>query len=370
MRLLLWGWVLLALGCGSKNLQLPASGGEALWPQSGGGSNGLSASEKGPQPPLRLLWEAEVDGAPVGQALWDDGLLLQLTHAPSFYAFDPFDGRRVGKRGNDDLFCGAPALAGPLLLYAEVGSRHAGLRALDRASGKILWQEGEFGCARLTVRGDTVWAASENGFVAALNLSDGETLWRVDTEGPVRVAPSLEGERLYIGDSTGQLLALLASDGQEIWRTRLEAGVRLRPAVDGERVYTADGHGTVAALKVADGEVLWKHAFKALPADAAALADGLLVVGGVDRKIRALETLSGRLRWSFTAEGVVRGAPATNGRTVYCVSGDGYLYALELQSGRLAWKYQVGAPLLAGVSLGQRRLAVVSEEKRIYVFAP
>ena len=54
--------------------------------------------------PLHSFPRAPAQRRGARRALRDAGLLLQLTHAPSIYAFDQFDGRKVGKRGNDDLF--------------------------------------------------------------------------------------------------------------------------------------------------------------------------------------------------------------------------------------------------------------------------
>jgi outer membrane protein assembly factor BamB len=362
---------LLLLGCGAPNLHLPQqTGQEPVWAQWGGSAAGTGVQKLGPEPPLRLLWQRGVGGVPVGPGLIDGSLLLLWTHAPAIRAFDLVDGAAVGKRNSDDLFCGGNLLSGDILVFAEVGSSEAGLRALDRRSGKSLWHKPGFGCAWMAARGDTLWTAAEGGTLAAFSLAEGEELWTAEFDGQLRVGPSVSGDTVYIGDSLGDWAALGAADGEEKWRIRLEAGIRTRPVEVGGLVYCVTGDGTLNAVAAADGELVWEYGLEALPTPELAVADGAVVVGTVDREILAFEATTGEPRWRFATQGVVRGALAATAKTVYCGSADGYLYALDIETGRLQWKYQLDGPLLSGISLGQQRLAVVTEKKTAYVFGP
>jgi outer membrane protein assembly factor BamB len=68
------------------------------------------------------------------------------------------------------------------------------------------------------VRGDTVYVASLNGTVAALDTTTGETRWRVDTVGmdldtgglqnPLFASPVIEGDTVFACSVDGTVYAI------------------------------------------------------------------------------------------------------------------------------------------------------------------
>lgn len=359
--------VLLA-GCQSKALYLPGrpSAADGQWTQIGG-ARGDANLPQGPAPPLRLLWQQGIDASPWHQPFFDGRLLLVWSRSPTVYAYDLFDGSRLGKRAIDDRVCGASAVVGPWLVFAQKGGQETDLRALDRRNGKVAWRLDGLGCVRMAARNDTLWVADEAGALLAVTAKDGQEIWRLAVDGQLRVEPGLGRQALYGGTSRGDVVAVDAASGHERWQTRLDAAIRSRPLVRDDSVYVATAAGTVAALG-ADGTVLWQQSLGVLPTPGLALGGDVLVVGTVDRQYHALDAASGRRLWSFATEGVVRSAPAIAGQVVYGASSDGHLYALDLESGRLQWKYRLDGPVVSGIGLGKGRLAVVTEERTLYVF--
>jgi len=356
--------LLLAAACSPKLFLLPGErGGD--WEQTGGGIEGKSFREEELKPPLQLLWSQKLNGAPIGGALLAGDLLLQLTTAPTLYAFDRRSGQRLGKQGFDLDACAPPALSGELLALSQLGEE-AELQALDRGTRKVRWRlPGKF-CAPLAARGDTVWAAGEDGVLRALDASSGTELWQMEIGGRLRTGVAVRGGMIFVG--SGELLALKASSGEEIWRRRLESQLRTRPTLGGGRVFVGTAAGQIVALEVESGGELWRTELGGLPAPGMALGAQALVIGTVDRGIYGLDPQSGEQLWGFATKGVVRSSPAVAGTTAYCGSSDGHLYALDLESGKMLWKYRLDGPVLTPVSLGAGAVSVTSEKGTVYVF--
>ena len=361
----LWA-LILAVGCGPKLFFL-AGVGENDWGQTGGRADGRAFRPKGVDPPVQLLWSRSLNAAPMGGALFAGGLLLQPSARPSLYAFDRLSGQRLGKQGFDEAICGAPALAGEVLILA-VDGREARLRGIDRRTRKERWNyPGRF-CTDLAVVGDTLLAAEEGGTLVALDATDGRELWTAEIGGRLRVGPSAAGGGVYVGNGSGELVAVEAVSGAERWRHSLESGVRVRPVVREDRVFAGTAAGRIAAFDGLSGEKIWAAELGTLPAPGMALGAETLVVGAADRRIYGLDPDSGTERWRFETDGAVRGAPVATGATAYCGSSDGHLYALELASGRLLWKYRLDGPALVSAALGRRSVVITSEKGTIHVF--
>lgn len=365
-RGLLLGVALTALaGCGPGVFLLPDATPEP-WPQTGGDAAGAAWRAAGLNPPLRLRWSGDLDGAPLGGPLVADGVVLQLTMRATLYAFERAGGHRVGKVGFDAEVCAPPAVAGPLLVYSRLGKEPA-LRALNRMTGRERWTcRGRF-CAPLVVRHDTLVAAAEDGAVLALRTTDGTQLWKAQAGRP-RAGVAWAGDLVYAAGGPTYLVALRASDGTEAWRAELGSALRSRPLAGQGALYCATARGRVLSLDPLSGAVVWEAFVDGLPSSGMALAPQALVLGASDRRIRALEPRTGALLWTVDTDGVVRGAPGIGGSTAYCGSADGHLYAVDLQAGTVLWKQKLDGPGLTPVALADGTVAVTTEEGTLYVF--
>ena len=358
----------VVVSCQSKVFFPPHSGRGGLdWTQVGGSPEGRAFVDQELSPPLRLLWQQSVDGTPVGGLVFSGDLALQLTTGPSLFAFDRRSGRLLGKRGFDVEVCAPLTLSGDMLVYGELGKKPA-LWAFDRRSHDRRWSHEGSTCVPAVVRRDTVLSVSEGGRVVALAAEAGSTLWERTLESRVRTAPTFGFDQAFIGLADGELRALDLSDGQERWRLRLDAAVRSRPVFAAGTVYAGSAAGTVYAVGADSGRVKWSLELGHLLTDGLALTEQVLVAGSVDRNVYGIDPTNGELIWQFATNGVLRGSPAATSKTVYCGSGDGHVYALETETGQMQWRFEVDGPVYVPVSVGERMIAVTTENKSVYVF--
>lgn len=122
------------------------------------------------------------------------------------------------------------------------------------------------------------FGSSSEDKVFCLDAETGEARWTFYTEGPVRLAPTLQGGRLYVGSDDGFVYCLDAASGTLLWKFqgnpdayRLPGNqqimslspVRTGVLVDGDTVYFSSGlfsfeGGKISALSAEDGAVRWE----------------------------------------------------------------------------------------------------------------
>jgi outer membrane protein assembly factor BamB len=140
-----------------------------------------------------------------------------------------------------------PSYSGPIVTPDRVfvtetrDKREEVVRALDRKTGKELWQVHWKGAAT----------------VPAYARANGE--W-------IRSTPAYDGEAVYVGGMRDVLVCLEAKDGQERWRVDFATqfrtavptlGLVSSPLVDGEAVYIV-ASAALAKVDKRRGKVLWR----------------------------------------------------------------------------------------------------------------
>ncbi len=225
--------------------------------------------------------------------------------------------------------------------------------------------------------GRTYFGSSVDHQIYCLDTATGRVIWRVFTEGDVRLAPTLAEGRLYVGSDDGVMYCLATEDGREIWRRRIaprderllargglisRCRVRSGVLVEDGIVYCGAGvfpHETVylAALKADTGEIVWLNdaisqqdagrndlspqGYLLMGKKALVVPSGRALPVGVDRRTGEILHQE-KYAWRSSAGGVVGGTRAllVDGQ-IYC-SGDHHFLAIEEGSGRAGHAYIPG----------------------------
>ena len=118
-------------------------------------------------------------------------------------------------------------------ISAEVGDRRWALARHDLLNsgyapvstaairGELLWkyQTGAPFLASPTSDGDTVYAATGDRRVLALDAATGELQWQTPLTEPVEASPVAAGDFVYIGLRDGQIIALYRASGEPRWNS-------------------------------------------------------------------------------------------------------------------------------------------------------
>ncbi|MEM9840305.1 MAG: PQQ-binding-like beta-propeller repeat protein [Pseudomonadota bacterium] len=180
------------------------------------------------------------------------------------------------------------------------------------------------------VDGNSLFVTSGFGFVAALDKTTGEQIWKYEAPGPMR-NPPLVAEGLVIAVSiSNEVVAIDQNTGEERWTYEsFEEAARFlaaaAPAYADDTVIVPFSSGEVAALSVANGRVQWQA-----------------VISRTSR-LNALSVL-----------GDIAGSPLVDRGAVFSVSQSGQMAGIDVRTGTVAWEAPVGGfhtPWLAGDAL-------------------
>ncbi len=147
------------------------------------------------------------------------------------------------------------------------------LYALETATGKEVWKW-TGGLTRMHFSPAAVWPVASNGkvFIAdpqramtAVNLQNGETVWRT-FRSQVRetIGLSEDGERVYSKTMNDSIVcySTLTDTPEQVWASNVGFGYEHAPSMPLEKdgvVYGSTKEGLLFALEAKTGKIIWKH---------------------------------------------------------------------------------------------------------------
>ena len=181
-----------------------------------------------------------------------------------------------------------------------VASEDGNLYAFDAARGEELpWSpfptEGRI-WSTPTVQNGIAYFGSQDHIIYAVDLRDGNELWRYQTGGSVVGDPLLFRGKVIVGSFDKKLYALDADDGELEWAFESDNWFWAGPVTDGEIIFAPSMDGYVYALDASvppAGEpkgALWRHNMEGPIASTPALVPLGLVAASVDGRMRLLST--------------------------------------------------------------------------------
>lgn len=281
-------------------------------------------------------------------------------------------------------------------------ARDGDVMAFDKQSGERKWtldlsdqpENADKRSARLsgglTAFYGKLFLGSENGYVYAIDQSDGTLLWSRQIPGEVLAAPVADGGRIVVVTSSGKLVALDAEKGNILWSTGddqpkltlrgqstpvlaaggvvygradgrigvvlLDSGmlanvsrvasprgateldrmvdVDAQPVIIGDELYAVAYNGQLMARKLISGEELWKRKYSSYQNMGVGPLE--LVLTDAKSHVYAVDRSNGSEKWANTQLSYRNlTAPVTFGDYVVVGDGEGYLYWLDDASGRI-----------------------------------
>ncbi|WP_370286145.1 outer membrane protein assembly factor BamB family protein [Pseudooceanicola nanhaiensis] len=259
-----------------------------------------------------ILWQQKLDSVGNGAPTYMNGVVYLVGGDGTGWAVDAGNGRirwQLASAPTINALVGgsAPAVTDTFVIFPYASGeitaafREGGLRRWDNVvAGR------RPGVARANVNavsgdpvvvGDTVYAGTLSGRLAAIGLGNGEPAWTAG-EGPLSPVTVIGGSVFLISDRN-ELVRLDAATGERIWGTELPFFTRARPRKQAEIF----GHyGPV-------------------------VAGGRVIVASNDGQLRFFDPTNGALVRSIEIPGGATSDPVVAGGTLYVVSADGKLLA-------------------------------------------
>ena len=200
----------------------------------------------------------------------------------------------------------------------------------------------------------TLYVASADGTLWALDAETGTPRWQVRVGGLVRTRIAVTGDLLVVTTWAGEVQALQRTDGALRWRFASREAFTADPVVDGDAVLVSSRDSKLYRLRLADGVVAWTYYHAGSWVESAPrVVDGLGFIGSSDlRLVRAFAPETGAPVWETDVLGWSWGTPAVSddlvfagaaGAVRYPISMEGGLVALDRATGKPRWRVAIGA---------------------------
>jgi outer membrane protein assembly factor BamB len=305
------------------------------------------------------IWSFDAGAAIASSPAVANGLVLVGSYDGHFFAVDAGTGAVKWRMStgpllpfpwgheSGDRYTSSPTIAKDVALF---GAGDGYVYAVDVASGKVRWRAKTDGRVRTSpaVANGVVFASSFDGRVYAFDLATGKQRWRYDTEGAslnsgnygfdrrsIQSSPAVADGVVFVGARDGFVYAIDASDGKLKWRYDHKVSwINSSPAVADGVVYDGSSDAQfVQALDAASGRELWRTPIGAIAWSSPAVAGDQLFIGDGAGRLRVIDRRTGKGLSVFVAGAGIFGSPVVAGDLVFFGSADGGVYALRLSNG-------------------------------------
>jgi outer membrane protein assembly factor BamB len=328
-------------GAGKLFLKLrPAVDGERVYAATRGGRVRAFDARTG-----ESIWDTETDSPLSGGPGVGDGLVLLGTSDGEVLALGEKDGEIKWRARVSSEVLSSPVAQGGIAVARTIDGKLFGLNTDD---GTRLWVYDRT-TPVLTLRGTsspvlaagTAVAGFDNGQIVAIALSNGQPLWQTRVAVPrgrtelermvdIDADPVIEGNTVYAVTYQGQVAALELFSGKVIWRRDMSSYAGL--GVGAENVYVTDELSNVWALKRSNSASMWRQAkLEARRVSPPAVFGRYVVVGDLEGYLHWLRKDDGQFvaRVKVDSDAIIA-APVATPFAIYVYGSGGELTALQV----------------------------------------
>lgn len=261
------------------------------------------------------------------------GLVMFGSEDSTFYALDAHSGRLAWTQMTDGRIRSAPTIAHDHVFF---GSDDGKLYALASSNGRLLW-EYEAGAPIRTkpyVTRDLVIVGAESGELIGLELS-GSRKWGMDLSKrarPISASPTVDEEEgiCYVGTFDGYIYAVDVSNGYTMWRFRTNKPIVSSVAKEGTSLIFGSVDGTLYCINSETAKEKWRFTLEKPIVASPIIHDDAVYFGATDGFLYCVDLKSGKERWSFqTGDSITSTCYIVNNLLVVG-SMDHTLYAIPL----------------------------------------
>jgi outer membrane protein assembly factor BamB len=231
--------------------------------------------------------------------------------------------------------------------------------------------------------GGTLYVASYDGILTAVNAQSGDTLWEKRSNDHYTSGVSADAGKLFVATNSGRLMAFSQGNGQALWAVALNSQSLAKPeAYDGMvLVHTVDG--SVTAFRESDGSQIWQYK-QTVPslilhlASAPQIAGQYAVCGFANGSLSTLNASDGKLMWTrqiAEPQGAtviermvdIDVSPIIANGVIYVASYQGKLVALNILDGKTLWQRNIS--VYAGLAAGHHYLYLSDADGDVSAYA-
>lgn len=247
------------------------------------------------------------------------------------------------------------------------------LAACDK-SGDAAWDYEIEGTRAASIDQATLFAVTSD-HVVALNVANGEELWKTSLPGGLREAPGFQEDLVFVGTDEGILWVLDSDDGTPLAKAILDGPIGSKPVFEHQTLLVSTFGGSVYAFDPQDRDAL-KKAIDALPEattpeeapDAREEPDAgedPKEDGPKEEELPELEP-----RWRARTSGPIVAPITSHLDDILIASTDGRAYALSMADGTRSWTWEGSRQLRNSVVFADGFFFVASDDGNLHALTP
>ncbi|MGA0807165.1 MAG: outer membrane protein assembly factor BamB [Pseudohongiellaceae bacterium] len=236
---------------------------------------------------------------------------------------------------------------------------------------------------KAAIENNTIYAASNNGNVLAINRENGSRLWRTELDFQVTGGVGFGGNLVLLGTENSSVIALDAASGDILWETQVTSEVLSTPASNGNIVVVQAIDGKLSGHDARTGEQLWIYE-NTVPAltlrgeSSPLIIENFVIAAFGNGTIVSLALNNGTLRWEErvavpTGSSEIDRMVDIDGDLVLSDNGlllvpsyQGYLAAIDAVTGQTRWRVEESS--VNGASSGFGNIYVCDERDHVKAY--
>jgi len=234
----------------------------------------------------------------------------------------------------------------------------------NRLNIKKLWSSNVGGASEFLLvglrpvgDGNSIYAASQDGKVIAVDPESGKQRWKSDLEVELSAGPGAGEGVIAVASKDGFVIVLDATSGEERWRTYIGGETLAQPIIKGESVVVQSIDNRLRALSLFDGKLSWEleQTMPVLTMRGASspLFVGSNVIAGFDNgRLLAVNGDSGDIEWDSMLSlptgrsdldrlADIDGSIAVVGQDIYAGGYQGRVASIAAESGQILWAREI-----------------------------
>lgn len=333
------------------------------------------------QAPQNAVWSTKLDGNVLFcDTVYDNGCIYSATVDDDYprtcgiYCLNASDGKILWSYETENSIKNNICIDGDRLVAMDADGR---VYCLNKTNGSLLWQKQlELGNAlgtssAICISDSTVYAGASR-VVTALNIDNGEEKWSLNRDkgenSPAEFVVS-DG-KVYVNSHWNALAALNSSDGKSLWDNDDE-NIRFRSStpvvIDSNTVLVADDDA-IMLVDVNSGKITSKTEFEEYnfaSSGQPVYSDGTAYIPTANKGLIAFDVNSKEIIWKFETDKsilftspyvgknsmTVEASPILDGDKLIFGANDGYIYTFDAKTGTLLNKHLAGSAVLGEVAL-------------------
>jgi eukaryotic-like serine/threonine-protein kinase len=239
---------------------------------------------------------------------------------------------------------------------------------------KVLWsyELGDMNDSSPAIAGGVVYAAAQNGTLAALDLATGKLRWKYSTGGALGIgesSPAVADGAVFVGDLDGVVHAVNAADGRRIWTFKTGSEIKASPIVVNGLVIIGSYDTHLYALDARTGALRWKFQIKGQVHATPAVQGDVLFLAGCDEMFRAIRIADGRQLYEIPTGAYTGASPVIDGDRAYVGTFEYEVIALDLKARKVLWRYsdkERQFPFYSSAALANGRVVLGGRDKLVH----